>query len=154
MDYASRHPDERGPRPLSSRIFYSGLGVDSMSQFQRIITLVVLLTAACGSSAEDVARLTTNTTRILLAPCLSVYRDVSGAFTLDQTRQAFREGRFQPRRKSWPSFGFTPDAIWTRFAVCSENAGQTFWLTELRTANLVQIASGVNPKDGQDFRLG
>ena len=110
-----------------------------MSQFQRIITLVVLFTAACGGSAEEVARLTAGMTRFELTPCLSVYRDASRAFTLDQAREAFRNKRFQPGRKPWPSFGFTPEAIWARFAVRSETADQMLWLTELRTARMGEL---------------
>ena len=87
-----------------------GMALHRRGWFAPLAALAVLVGAACGSSAEDFARLTTNTTRIELAPCLSVYRDVSGSLTLDQARQAFREGRFQPGRKPWPSFGFTPDA--------------------------------------------
>ena len=82
-----------------------------MSWFARLIALAVLVGAVCGSSAEEVARLTDGMTRFELTPCLSVYRDASRAFTLDQAREAFRNKRFQPGRKPWPSFGFTPDAI-------------------------------------------
>ena len=116
-----------------------GMALHRRGWFAPLAALAVLVGAACGSSAEDFARLTTNTTRIELAPCLSVYRDVSGSLTLDQARQAFREGRFQPGRKPWPSFGFTPDAIWVRFVVRSDSADPSLWLTELRTARMGEL---------------
>lgn len=84
--------------------------------------MVVLLAAAFHGSAEDGAGRTAQTTRLALAPCLSTYRDAAGTLTLDQVRDAFRNKRFQPGRKPWPSFGFTTDAIWVRFAVRSETA--------------------------------
>ena len=116
-----------------------GMALYCMGSFAPLATLAVLVGAACGSSAEDVARLTAGTTRLPLTPYLSVYRDVSGTFTLDQAQQAFHEGRFQPARRPWPSFGFTTDAIWARFAVRSETADPTLWLTELRTARMGEL---------------
>ena len=116
-----------------------GMALYCMGSFAPLATLAVLVGAACGSSAEDVARLTAGTARLPLTPGFSVYRDVSGTFTLDQARQAFHEGRFQPARRPWPSFGFTTDAIWARFAVRSETADPALWLTELRTARMGEL---------------
>ena len=107
-----------------------------MGWLASLATLATLLAGAGSGWAEDCAQLTASTPRLSLSPFLSTYRDASGALTLDQARQAFREGRFQPGRKPWPSFGFTPDAIWVRFAVRSETADPTLWLTELRTARM------------------
>ena len=104
--------------------------------FAPLATLAVLLAGAGSSWAGDCAQLSASTNRLSLSPFLSTWRDASGAWTLDQAREAFRNKRFQPGQKPWPSFGFTPDAVWVRFAVRSETADPTLWLTELRTARM------------------
>ena len=103
------------------------------------VWLLVLCGAAGTGRAEDGAHLGAETTCLALAPWLSTYRDASGGMTLDQARQAFGRGQFRPGQKPWPSFGFTSDAIWVRFAVRSQKAGPMLWLTELRTARMDEL---------------
>ncbi len=79
-------------------------------------------------------------TRVLpVAPGLAVYRDPGGAMTLDQARQAFRDGRFQAGQRPWPSFGFISDAVWVRFAVRDRSGAAQLWLTELRSARMDEL---------------
>ena len=120
-----------------------------MNRFTTLTTLVVLLCGGFASQAEDCILLTASTTRLPLTPWLSTYRDVSGAATLEQAQQAFRDGHFQASRKPWPSFGFTPNAVWVRFAVRSETAGQLLWLTELRTARMSELDWYLIRRDGR-----
>lgn len=110
-----------------------------MSWFYKVIALVVFLAAAGGSRAEEDVCLSPRTTRLGVTAWLTTYRDPAGGMTLDQARQAFRAGQFQPSRTPWPSFGFTPDAIWVRFAVRSETADERLWLLELRTARMGEL---------------
>ena len=120
-----------------------------MNRFTTLTTLVVLLCGGFASQAEDCILLTASTTRLPLTPWLSTYRDVSGAATLEQAQQAFRDGHFQASRKPWPSFGFTPNAVWVRFAVRSETVGQMLWLTELRTARMSELDWYLIRRDGR-----
>jgi signal transduction histidine kinase len=104
-----------------------------------IATLLVLLAGGWASRAQEGVALTASTTRLALTPWLSVYRDASGALTLNQVQAAARAGRFQPSQQPWPAFGFTTDTVWARWAVRSEAADPTLWLTELRTARMGEL---------------
>ena len=88
-------------RRAASYEFSRSLGMvfHRMGWLASLATLATLLAGAGSGWAEDCAQLTASTPRLSLSPFLSTYRDASGALTLDQARQAFREGRFQPGRK-------------------------------------------------------
>ncbi|MEI6656668.1 MAG: 7TM-DISM domain-containing protein [Verrucomicrobiota bacterium] len=85
----------------------------------RLLALVCTcaLLAGAGTAAAADLGLTAATSQLQVAPGLTAYRDPGGTMALGQARQAFREGRFQPSQQPWPSFGFTSDAVWVRFAV-------------------------------------
>ena len=119
-----------------------------MRWLAKIIVWVVLLSGTYSGWGQATMPLTPSTTRLALAPGLSVYRDVSRAFTLDQARQAYREGRFQVNRQPWPAFGFTHDAIWVHFAVHSASTNQLLWFTELPTARMDELDWYVVRGDG------
>ena len=95
--------------------------------------------AGAGRAAADDLGLTAGASRLPVAPGLTVYRDPGAAMALGQARQAFRDGRFQPSQRPWPSFGFTSDAVWVRFAVRDRSGAAQLWLTELRSARMDEL---------------
>ena len=108
---------------------------------RRLLALVCgcTLLAGAGTAAADDLGLKDGTSRLPVTAGLAVYRDPGAAMTLEQARQAFRDGRFQASQRPWPSFGFTSDAVWVRFAVRDESGAERLWLTELRTARMDEL---------------
>jgi hypothetical protein len=103
------------------------------------LALSCALLAGVGTAAAADLALTAGTSQLPVAPGLAVFRDPGGAMTLEQARQAFSDGRFQASQRPWPAFGFTPDAVWVRFAVRDESNSARLWLTELRTARMDEL---------------
>jgi signal transduction histidine kinase len=95
--------------------------------------------AGFGTAAAGDFALKAGASRVAVAPGLAVYRDPGGAMTLEQARQAFRDGRFEASQRPWPAFGFTSDAVWVRFAVHDESGATRLWLTELRSARMDEL---------------
>jgi signal transduction histidine kinase len=109
-------------------------------QWTSVVALVLWHLAISGlvQAEEETVTLTSGTTRLQLAPWLSVYRDPSCSMNLEQVRQSLIQGRFERGRKPWPSFGFTSDAIWGRFKLRSTTS-EPLWFVELRTARMDAI---------------
>ncbi len=112
------------------------------------------LLAGAGRAAADDLGLTAGASRLPVAPGLTVYRDPGAAMTLEQARQAFRDGRFQASQRPWPSFGFTTDAVWVRFAVRDVSGAARLWLTELRSARMDELDWYLLREGGVIERLG
>ena len=109
----------------------------------RILVIAGLLVLSGHSSGagtqQDDLRLTADVAVRSLSPFLSVYRDSTGTTTLEEARQAFADGKFQANRKVWPSFGFTRDTIWIRFALRWDAAEPADRLIELRTVRVDEL---------------
>jgi hypothetical protein len=103
-----------------------------------LVCTCALLTGTGRAEADELG-LTVGASRLPVAPGLTVFRDPGGTMALGQARQAFRDGRFQASQRPWPSFGFTSDAVWVRFAVRDVSGAARLWLTELRSARMDEL---------------
>lgn len=97
---------------------------------------IVLLWGSCASSGATVIGLDAATTEVPLASFLSCYRDASGQMTLAQVQQEWERGRFSPGTQRRLSLGFTPDAIWLRFAMRHQGDYPATWMVELQTPRM------------------
>lgn len=108
-----------------------------MQRLSTIVVLGVLLVGMISSGrAAEVVDLSDETTQLLLTRYLAAYRDPTGAKTLSEVRQEAERGQFAPITGRWPSFGFTTDAVWLRFAVQNESRSGSAWLLQLQTARM------------------
>lgn len=110
---------------------------------------ISFLGAAAGASVP----LSAETLRLRLSPWIDTYRDAAGAVTLEQARQAYRDGKFQPCHQAWPSFGFTRDTIWLRFALQSDSEDARLWLAELHTSRMDELDWHLIHGDGKAEHL-
>lgn len=98
--------------------------------------LAIFLLGVCGCSAAVTVRLDEATAVLPLAPFLSLYRDASGAMTVDGAREVSARGLFSPGTQRRPSLGFTKDAVWVRFAARNHGPAAALWFVELRTPRM------------------
>lgn len=113
-----------------------------------MVTLLLLGTL-CARVAAGVVPVDAATTEVHLTPFLSLYRDASGRQTLADVRQAWARGQLPPGPQRWPTFGFTPDAVWARVTVHNQGREPGLWFIELQTPRMDEVDGYVLRSTGQ-----
>lgn len=114
-----------------------------------IVALGVWLLAMISSGrAAEVVDLRDDTNQLSLTPYLAAYRDPTGIKTLADVRQEAERSQFAPITGRWPSFGFTRDVIWLRFALQSESRSDSTWFLQLRTPRMDDVDIYLVPSSG------
>lgn len=114
-----------------------------------MISLTWFLGCVAVSEASGVVGLG-DEQQILLTPYLSIYRDATAAMSLEEVQADWSRSAESLGTQRRPSFGFSTDAIWTRWTVRNERAEPAFWVIRLKTTRLDKVdvyllrASGEN----------
>lgn len=102
-----------------------------------LILLFWLLPLASAGHAEPLV-LEEGTQSLSLAGHLYWYRDADGGQSLEQIIQRDQAGQFT-HDIDFPSFGYTDDVIWVRFAVLSDNLRHSRWLLSIAPSFLDHV---------------
>jgi signal transduction histidine kinase len=88
----------------------------------------------CGllcASAQEPVPLEETTSRLPLMPHAAVLRDPSGTLSFSEVSAPASAERFVPNHADSAHYGFTPDALWVRWALRSEATVSKEWIIEL-----------------------
>jgi signal transduction histidine kinase len=97
------------------------------------------LWSTCIGSGAGTLTLHENTTKVELAPYLSLFHDPSGRMGLDEVKQVWAKGGFEPVTGLRPTLGFTTDAVWLRFELRHGGTNPREWFVELMTSRMDSV---------------